>query len=52
MEESTTEELDNHFVKLDNLKLDEVPDVPLLDNLFELEIRGRTTARATMLKLI
>ena len=32
------EELDNHFVKLDNFELNEVPDVPPLDNLVELEI--------------
>ena len=35
------EELDNHFVKLDNFELDEVPDVPPVDHL---EIRDRTTA--------
>ena len=38
------EELDNHFVKLDNLELDEVPDVPLLDDIVETEIRDRVTA--------
>ena len=32
------EELDNHFVKLDNLELDEVSDVPPLNNLVEPEI--------------
>ena len=32
------EELDTHLVKLDTLELDEVPDVPPLDNLVELEI--------------
>ena len=42
------DELDNHFVKLDNFELDEVPDVPLLDIL---EIRDRTTDHATMLRL-
>ena len=35
------DELDNHFVKLDNVELDEVPDVPLPD---KLEIRDRITA--------
>ena len=35
------DELDNHFVKPNNLELDEVPDVPLVDNF---EVRDRITA--------
>ena len=48
VETFSLDELDNHFVKLYNFEMDEVPDVPLLDHL---EIRDQTTAPATMLRL-
>ena len=35
------DELDNHFVKPNNPKLDKVPDVPFVDHL---EVRDRITA--------